>query len=170
MEIDTKELLDLTRRISGGKVLQSDIEMYREACKAIPGLAWENGVLTSLQRDAAIRKLEADSLIKESIKANIQQLEREMGAANAKGAERILIENVITSWFSLQMAENKAEAALDGNYTLRVKEFYGRRLDAAHSRFSRAVSSLAQFRKVNIQIQINIAQQQVVAGTLHSDR
>jgi hypothetical protein len=162
MEIDLEGLDDLTRRLSEGKPRSGDIERYQAVCKEMPEFAWEFGVLTSLKRDTAIQNLHASTLVKESVKANIRELERQMGLEKAKGVESILIENVITCWFSLQIAENKADAALEQNKPIAVIDLYGRRLDSAHSRFSRAVSSLAQYRKVSVQIQINIAEQQVI--------
>jgi hypothetical protein len=165
MEINKKELLDLTARLDKGKPLKGDFSRYREVCRANPGTAWQFGVLTSLKRDEAIRDLEASDLIKESLRSNIAELEIQMGLDVAKGAERLIIENVITSWFSLQLAETKTESVLCSETSLRVKEHYIRRLESAQRRFTLSVSSLSQFRKVSIQIQINVAQNHVFAKT-----
>jgi len=166
MAEEVRDLVALTGRIQKGGAASEDIEDYRQRCRKCPELAWSFGTLTDLKRRQAIKNLHANDLIKESLLATIENMERELGAAKATGAERMLIENVITSWYSLQIAEGKAEGALDGDYSMRVKEFWCRRLDSAHIRFSRAVSSLAQYRKVSVQIQINIAEQQIVAGTV----
>jgi len=170
MAEELKHLVDLTGRIQAGGASTADIEDYRTRCKREGALGWTFGTLTSLKRQEAIKRLHASDLVKESLTASIAWLEKDLGADNATGAERMLIENVITSWFTLQIAEGKAEGALEGDYSIRVREFWCRRLDSAHIRFSRAVASLAQFRKVNIQIQINIAQQQVVAGIVRPGR
>jgi len=166
MAVDPKELAELTTRLSTRKANQGDVDRYREVCDEVPEVAWGFGVLTSLKRTTAIQNLHASDLVKESLKANIKELERQMGAARATGVERNMIENVITSWFSLQIAENKSEAAVDQNKPIAVIDLYGRRLDSAHLRFSRAVSSLSQFRRVSVQIQINIAEKQVIAQTV----
>jgi hypothetical protein len=163
MAEEVKHLVALTGIIQQGGASKADLEDYRARCKAEGALGWTFGTLTAMKRGEAIRKLHANDLVKESLTASLAWLERDLGADRATGAERMLIENVITSWFSLQIAEGKAEGALDGDYSIRVKEFWCRRLDSAHIRFSRAMASLAQFRKVNIQIQVNVAHQQVIA-------
>jgi len=82
---------------------------------------------------------------------------RELGGDGATGAERLLVENVAMSWLKLQNVEM--------SHSLKApSEFWERRLAAAQVRFDRAVAALTKFRRVPINLRVNLANQQINVG------
>ena len=56
------------------------------------------------------------------------------------------------------------EAHATGKLTLAQADFWERKLNHAQHRYLRAVETLARVRKLNISIQVNVAQNQIVTG------
>ena len=139
---------------------------FRDLASSEPEIAWKAGTLTRHIRANQIKRLGLAGLIEESLKLSLDQLEKELGQGEPSAAERLLIENVLTTWFDLQVAAVEERASLTEAKPMDVQRFWMDRLDRAHRRFSRAMHCLAQFRKVSLQIQINVADKQVNAQTI----
>jgi len=156
----------LLQRLNKPEAATEDRERYRELCRVCSELPWKFGTLSSRMREKAITALSACALIEESLHANLEMLGKELGAGEATGAERLLIENVLTSWFSMQLTDAKADVAVEPGHAMHMVNFWASRQDAAHKRFNQAINSLMQFRRVSIQIQVNIADKQIVGQTI----
>ena len=70
-----------------------------------------------------------------------------------------LLGNVLNSWLRLRWLEYRYQRVTSGEYYMPEAEHWEKRLSAAQRRYLRAVETLARVRKMNINLQVNIATQ-----------
>jgi hypothetical protein len=68
----------------------------------------------------------------------------------------------VLCWLRLNIIENRHEA--QSNQTLAQGDYGERTLSSTQKRYLRAVETLAKIRKLGINVQINIADKQIVTG------
>lgn len=101
--------------------------------------------------------------------ANWRGVIAELTTSDATPLERLLIENVATTWLTWQITVYRYEGTVNGaqGCTLTKAKYWEDRVSAAQRRYLRAVETLARVRKIEhgIALQINIADKQInVAG------
>ena len=89
----------------------------------------------------------------------------QFGYQAASPLERALIEHVVLCWLRLYVTENRYEQRMKENLSLTQADYWERKLSTHQTRYLRAVETLARIRKLGIHVQINVARQQIVAGT-----
>lgn len=117
--------------------------------------------------DSAIAKKDSES--RPILLANWRGMIAELTTPDATPLERLLIENVATTWLTWQITVYRYEGTVNGaqGCTLTKAKYWEDRVNAAQRRYLRAVETLARIRKIEhgIALQINIADKQInVAG------
>ena len=113
------------------------------------------------------RKLAGDvtatHLVKRSMSAGWEQLQRDLAQPGDGELERLLVGQVALSWLKLSLTEYEhTHYLLHSNEPIRRLEFWERRLSAAQRRHLRACETLARVRRLRLPaVQVNIAEQQV---------
>ncbi len=82
-------------------------------------------------------------------KERLESLREEMGGADAPPVERMLIQHAALCWLRLGLVESDHAGRTGGDHTYASGVYWDKRLSAAQRRFSRAVESLAQVRKLS---------------------
>lgn len=93
------------------------------------------------------------------------KLKAELGYDDAPEVERLLIQHLIVCWMRMQEVEWHYQNRMDGHYSASERDYWERRLSATQRRYLRTVETLARIRKLNLRLQVNIAQQQIVTGS-----
>ena len=92
-----------------------------------------------------------------------EQLQKDMARPGDGELERLLIQQVVLSWMKLAYTEwHHRHYLTEGNTSIKVADFWERRLSAAQRRYLRATETLARIRRLQLPaVQVNIAEQQV---------
>jgi hypothetical protein len=94
----------------------------------------------------------------------LHKMSEALGIDTAPAIERPLISHVCLCWLRLQLYEVRYTEASSGSLSLAQGAYMEKKLSEHQKRYLRAVETLARIRKLNINIQINMAHQQIVTG------
>jgi len=151
-----QRLLDLTRKVNTEQPRAKEVatldqlRQNPEAWRAVSDLR-------EMVHEATLRPFAPTT--RALIRQQIETLQEKLGYAEAPTIERLLIEQIGTSWLYLQMTQLA--------YTSGNSVGWEKRLTAAQSRYLKAIETLAQVRRRLRpgSVQVNIGAQQVnVAG------
>jgi hypothetical protein len=127
---------------------------------------WETvGDLAQTARQSLIQTISGDNLLaQEAYDRKCVALTKELAGPQPCPLERLLVERIVLCWLHLYSAE-ALYAQNTHNLSLRQAEFYQQRLSKAQARYLAAIRTLAQVRRLDVPaVQVNIGQQQVIAG------
>ncbi|MBN9520691.1 hypothetical protein J0H58_19600 [bacterium] len=155
-EVD--RLLALVHRAEGGD--RTALPALQEAL-ALPGMA--DAIGGDVARRAADRFLDAycgtHLAVREATAAKMAQLRAELAGANPSAVERLLADRAVLCWFQVHQFE--LTYASKESMTLTLAQHYQRCIDRAHRRYLSALKALAEVRKLNVTVQLNVARKQV---------
>ncbi len=137
--------------------------MFRES----PDLWRKLGDMSRQAELKLIDSLGAPASSGQAMRYALDTLRHDLGCESAPPLERLLIEQVATSWLRLQVLEVKHVLCTTDHATVPQADFWDRTLSAAQRRHLRAVETLARVRHLLRPgtVQVNIGAQQVnVAG------
>lgn len=102
-------------------------------------------------------------LVQASLKSAWESLPKELAQPGDGELERLLVQQVVLAWMKLAFIEYQHEHNLtEGSTTIKLADFWERRLNAAQRRYLRATETLGRIRRLNLPaVQINIGEQQV---------
>jgi len=160
--VEAGRLLALVKRADGGDA--TAVPDLRKAL-AVPGVADALG--GDIARRAADRFLDSCCgkrlAAREAMAAKMAQLQAELAGATPTAVERLLADRAVLCWFHLHQLE--LTYAGKESMTLALAQHYQKCIDRAHRRYLSALKALAEVRKLNVTVQLNIARRQVnVAG------
>lgn len=95
---------------------------------------------------------------------HLANLKRDFGYDGAPALEQMLIEHILVCWVRLQLVEWRNLNHTEGEHSMREGRYWGQALNAAQKRYLRACETLARVRRLNVKIQVNVANQQIVTG------
>lgn len=161
---EASKLLALIERAEGGD--GTALPALRESL-AVPGIADILG--GDIAKKAADRFLDAycgkHLAVREATAAKMAQLRAELCGADPTAVERLLADRAVLCWF--QVHQVALIYASKDSMTLTLAQHYQKCIDRAHRRYLSALKALAEVRKLNVTVQLNIARKQVnVAGTV----
>ena len=170
MSNEIERLYELVAKTNKQKPKNADVEELRTLLKN-PELLHEMGSFTEQNISHIVQGPNWVASSRELVKAQIYDMQKELGYYRAPQLEKILIDAVLLNWLRWQHAEYQHTSMNAGDMSLTKAEFLEKRLTAAQGRYLRAVETLARVRKlISPVMQVNIAQdggQQVnVAGDL----
>lgn len=112
-----------------------------------------------------LRQIIADSEgAKLATREHLSNLRDALGFATAPALERPLIRMIVLCWLRVQVAETALTQTMKAGNTMRECEFRDAQLTAAQRRYLRAVETLARIRKLSINVQINLGNQQLIVN------
>ena len=102
---------------------------------------------------------------REAMAAKMAQLRAELCGASPTAVERLLADRAVLCWFHVNQLE--LTYASKESMTLALAQHYQKSIDRAHRRYLSSLKALAEVRKLNITVQLNIARKQInVAGAV----
>lgn len=152
----------LVKRAEGGD--RTAVPALQETL-ALPGMADTLG--GDIARRAADRFLDAycgtHLAVREATATKMAQLRAELAGASPTAVERLLADRAVLCWFQVHQLE--FTYASKDSMSLALAQHYQRCIDRAHRRYLSALKALAEVRKLNVTVQLNIARKQVnIAG------
>jgi hypothetical protein len=129
-----------------------------------PDLWVQRGDLARVMQQTLIGLVASTNLIvHESIARKCAALTQELAGPTPTPLERLLVERVVLCWLHLHYAEGLRLQQKE--VTFQQEEFHQRRIGKMQTRYLSAIRTLAQVRRLGVTtVQVNIGQQQVIAG------
>ena len=157
---------DLLERTNKEDPDAEDLALLRTYLYGAPLLSSIAGDLAKSARNAIISGLTTSACRRESTEAYVTYIRNELGHDSAPMLEKLLIDQVITSWlrvYDIELTYSRIRSK--GSVSLHVRAYWDRQLSAAQRRFLRACTTLARIRKMAGRtpelMQLNIGAQQV---------
>jgi hypothetical protein len=168
---DADKLLGaVDRAAKAKKPAKEDLQLIRKFLIARPDFCRAVVDMSEVVQTELIKNMAGGSqaFVRMAIEEQALNVRDEMGYHDAPIMEKLLIENIVTSWLLLQHYEQQVAFRMTGSYSIPVLEFWERRLSKAQKRYLAACESLTKIRKMAIPaVQVNIGEKQInVAGDL----
>jgi hypothetical protein len=91
-------------------------------------------------------------------------LTKELAGPQPSPLERLLVERIVICWLQLYYADTLYAQHME-DLSFQQAEFHQQRISKAQARYLAAIRTLAQVRRLGVPaVQVNIGQQQVIAG------
>jgi hypothetical protein len=164
-ELDAAEVRTVLRRAATGE--KEAVALTGKILDATPALAMELGDLERNAEKALLAAMTAkdDELARDVFARRLALMRNDLAGASPTPLERLLVNRVVMCWLQLQHADSTVAKAETQNITLTQGAYHRDRQDRAHKRYLSAIKTLAQVRRLQLPaLQVNIAQQQVVAN------
>jgi hypothetical protein len=176
-KITPKEFIEIINKTDKENPKKEDLRELREALRANPALWKIAGDMADNAARNMISKVRTTPALKESLKTAWKEMQKELEGENKNPLEKLLIQQVVMSWFRLQLIEYKYTEMMNQSITLTLGRYWEGRLNAAQRRHLRAVETLARVRRIlsrTPSVQVNIAtqggQQVNVAGEVNTGK
>jgi hypothetical protein len=146
---------------------ESDVTDANEQ-KKVPSLA---GLMASLAdgrgigfmarstREALLKRMSTDPTVRDRIRDDVEAMRVNMLGSAPTTLEEILVDRVVVAWLQAQFADHTYGNR--GDMTLPQLESTQRWQDRSHRRLLQACKALAQVRKMEIHLQVNIGEKQI---------
>ena len=126
---------------------------------------WEQGgdIAKATQRALLDQAAGENLVIRETLARKCAALTQELAGPTPSPLERLLVERIVLCWLHLHCAEATYLTLQD--LSLQQAAFHQARISKAQARYLAAIRTLAQVRRLGVPaVQVNIGQQQVIAG------
>ena len=144
---------------------RSALPVIREHLASRPDSYWQLVEYSKVVQNTQVKCYAGEGLyVQEVMNEVIGRLRKDLGGENPSPLESLLVERIISCYLHVNFAENDYTDSVGPGASLKVAEYMQKRLDHANRRYIAAIKALAQIRKMGPAIQINIAQQQLIAG------
>lgn len=122
------------------------------------------GDLSIQARYKIINTYSAGPIVEDAMQKGFDQTRKDLGYEGASPMEQMLIDQVALCWLQMYAVQWLYEATMQNSITLRLGEYWEKRLTATQKRYLRAIETLAKVRKMGPNVlMLNVAQQQVNA-------
>jgi len=156
------EFRQLLAAVDKAKPTPADRAALQLCLRANPGLAGHFGNLALTMQTRILGKLCGRESQAELVNAHCDQLRDSLAYDESSGLERMVINNIILAWVRWQDCEWWYQNHMETQHTLPSGDYWERKLTLAQHRYLKAIETLARVRKLNINVQINMAHQQIV--------
>ena len=147
-------------RIDKKNPTRQELKELRAAFEACPEVWHSQGDIAQKVISYMLKPFKSPAF-EQSVQYKLKAIRHELGAQDANGLDRLLIENIVQSWLSYQLASMYHELAIQEDASDKRVNHLERRLNGAHRRYIRAISTLAKIKKIAPAIQINLARNQM---------
>lgn len=157
-----QEFLGVVERAYVKKPSQKDLDELRKWINSYPEL-WKVVFDTAqvLERNF-IQNMVGDKASIIAMQKNADEIRDEMDYSNASTMEKMLIDNLVISWFGVQYCNYQLIARMKCEEKIVILEFWERRLSMSQRRYLHACESLEKVRHLMSRkpvVQVNIAAQ-----------
>ena len=130
-----------------------------------PGYWEQRGDMAHAMQVAVIQQAAGKNLmVQESLARQGKALTQELAGPTPSPRERVLVERIVLCWLHLHCAA--ATSVMRKELSIRQAEFHQARISQAQARSRAAIRTLARVRRLGVPaVQVNIGQQQVIAGS-----
>lgn len=163
LDITAEHLNALITAVDGGKPTKAQRAELARYFEQLPGLAKLQGDAMAHITARLVKSLHgrAGGM---AAGVHLANLKKELGYDEAPMIEQMLIEHILVCWARLQLVEWRNLNHTEGEHNMREGAYWEKALNAAQRRYLRACETLARVRRLNVKIQVNVANQQIVTG------
>ena len=159
------EINALFERVDKKNPAKEDLTKLRETLTKYPMLSSIGGDLAGqVERQIIDNALPTQLGARISIQKYCELQRDELGYKSSSPLECSLIQHAVLCWLRLHVCELRYQSTMESNLTLAQADFWEKKLSAHQRRYLRAVETLARVRKLNINIQVNVAEKMVVTS------
>jgi hypothetical protein len=159
----SEELRDAIERAQDGD--ETALPIIREHLATKPYDYWMLVDYARIVQNAQIEAYTGSGLyVREVMNERIRRLRKDLEGEEPSPLESLLVDRIISCYLHVNFAENEYTDSVAPGTSLKVAKYMQKRLDHANRRYIAAIKALAQIRKMGPAVQINIAQQQLIAG------
>ena len=153
----------LVRKTQVEEPRAADVRALRKMLEVSPGLWRAIGDLAHVTQHTVMQSNSFGPGLRTALEVGIKDIKREYGYEEARGLERMLIDQIVVTWLQLQRTQIRYESILQQDVSLPRADYWERRVNAANTRYLRACETLARIRKLSrpSAVQVNIGRQQV---------
>lgn len=156
------EFLEIVKQAYKKKPSQSDLDELRKWINNYPEL-WKLVFDTAhVIEENFIKNMVGDKASIIAMRKNAEEIRSEMNYSNASIMEKMLIDNLVISWFGVQYCNYQLIARMKCEEKIVILEFWERRLSMSQRRYLHACESLEKVRHLMSRkpaVQVNIAAQ-----------
>ena len=128
---------------------------------SLPSYAPCNGDLAKSAERALIKACAQDDFqFAEDLEEKVEELRQELAGPCPSALEQLLVDRIVCCWIQVNHADAYV-AVNQKRFTAEQGDYHQRRQDRAQRRFLQACKALAQVRKLEINVQVNIAEKQI---------
>jgi hypothetical protein len=160
----------VARAYKAKKPAKEDLQAIRVFLKDFPEMCRAVFSLVDSTQELIIRNMMGIEVAEIAMEEYLVSMRDELGYHEAPILEKLLIENIVTSWLRVQWLESQLAMYMGKQMRFAELEFWERRLSMAQRRYLAACETLAKIRKMKVPaLQFNIGDKQInVAGDLKS--
>lgn len=157
----TKKLERLMQKTAQENPEPEDVKALRKALQEEPGTWRAAGDMLDHAQDQIIQSMASGLVvIEESTRRGTEELQNDLSEPTDGPLEKLLIQEVILCWLHHSHTVHRMQRiTMQGSHSLSEGNYWEKRVAASQRRYIRAMKSLARVRKLNVSVQINVAQQ-----------
>lgn len=163
LDITAEHLNVLITAVDSGKPTKAQRAELARYFEQLPGLAKLQGDAMAHITARLVKSLHGSAGGMAS-GVHLANLRKELSYDESPMIEQMLIEHILVCWVRLQLVEWRNLNHTEGEHNMREGAYWEKALSAAQGRYLRACETLAKVRRLNVKIQVNVANQQVVTG------
>jgi len=157
----TQKVRNLLKRVDKEKPAKADIQKFERLLSETEIWRYAGDVINSTKAILINNASGKNYLISRSLEEGYAAILTDLGYKRASMLEKLLIEQVAICWLRQGYMEYQYQKLQQQSMTLTKAMYWERKLSQSQRRFLRACESLAKIRKMDVKLQVNIAQKQV---------
>jgi len=152
-----EKFIDLLRKTDKEHPNPDDVRKLREALLKDPSLVDFAGGLAAQSQKALLNSTKLAAGTRQIIEAGLTKLKDDLSYTAAPRLEQLLIEQILICHLRLTLCECVYHIQLGSEMKLSDANEWERFLGSAQNRLCRSIETLVRVRRLNIDIQINVA-------------
>ena len=164
VQTPTQQLAKLLREVDKSNPVPGAVSKLANHLAEHPRHAELLGELSDLTLRNITERSFTQPWIRTAIHVQLEHMRADLGYESANALERSLIKHIVLCWLRLHDCELRYHMAMDDNPTMQEALYWEKKLSSNQRRYLRATETLARVRRLNVKIQVNVAQQQIVTG------
>lgn len=161
---EAKGLKELVRAVDKKDPAPGSVGELRNYFLANPNVCDAIGNLSTMTMMSVIMRSFPAASTRTAIDARLTLMRDELGYDTAGALERSLIQHVVLCWLRLHDCELRYHMMMGDNPTTNQALYWEKKLTANQNRYLKACETLAKVRRLDVKIQVNVANHQVVTG------
>lgn len=154
----TNDLMKLFEKTNTENPKPEDIKELKKLLSNDPQFYYKKYDMMRFSMDDVIKQIKGNALVNEYFEMNIKAIQLDLGYIDAQPIEKLLIAQITLNWIRMVDAEFGYTESVHGPASIKIREYWERRLSMTQNRYLKAIEALVRVRKVcQSTVQVNIA-------------
>lgn len=155
------ELAEIFKKTNKENPAPADVDRLKQYLTEHPLAAARLGNLANQVQLQLVEKFKHSFVQRVTLEDYCYKLRADLGQKDTPTLEKNLIDHLVLCWMRMHLCELEYEQHTKG-VSLPMAEYWEKKLSATQKRYLRALEALARIRKLGVNVQINIADKQIV--------